>query len=364
MFNISFQVKNMIKKRIFISGILAVILVALLTGACYYLVPPETIPHPSPEPVPTATPLKPTPPLSSTPTPTVTPPKPPRIPVRVEVVSTKVFSYTDMGRVYPENVLVLHQGTSGNITLTLYSLENESHTVSLSFYVEGEIMDMEGVKCRFEPLTFDLSPKGKAHSTLILEAAPDASSGLYFPVVSVHVKGVGEYESAIDHILVFPHTPAYIFNVVAEGKQSPPPTPIPSPKPTTATPTPPPTPVPIPTPAPTPIPTPPPKPYEPKIEIKKGGKAYLIFYIVHPGIENPTLTLNLTYQSGALPAGIDAYITYNPLKIVQDPSRDSTLLLTLKAGLDAEEGTYRIVAKGTVDGVTYERAFNLKVVGS
>jgi len=73
------------------------------------------------------------------------------------------------------------------------------------------------------------------------------------------------------------------------------------------------------------IPTPPPKPYEPEI---------------------------------------DAYITYNPLKIVRDPSRESTLLLTLKAGLDAEEGIYRIVAKGAVDGVTYERAFNLKVVGS
>lgn len=65
----------------------------------------------------------------------------------------------------------------------------------------------------------DLPPKGKANSILILEAASDASNGLYFPVVSVYVKGVGEYESAIDHILVFPHIPAYIFNVVAEGKQ-------------------------------------------------------------------------------------------------------------------------------------------------
>jgi len=349
--------KRQIRKRIFISGILAVILVALLTGACYYLVPPETIPYPPPSltatPQPTSTPT-PTPISKPSPTPTpksTVPPGPVKTPVRVEIVSTEGFSYTDMGGVYPEKVLVLHQGTSGNITLTLYSLENESHTVSLSFYVEGEIMDMEGVKCRFEPLTFDLSPKGRANSTLILEAAPDASSGLYFPIISVYVKGLGEYQEVLGlPILVFPHTPAYIFRIIAETEKS---TPSPSPPIGNATPS--------------SFPTPPqpwePSPHEPEIQIAKGDETDIIFYI-HSMVGNPTLTLNLTYQSGALPEGINVYVTQDPLKIVQNLFRDRTLLVTLKVDLDAKEGIYHIVAKGTVDGVTYERAFNLKVIGS
>jgi len=350
------------KKRIFISGVLAVILVALLAGASYYLIPPETIPPPSPKPMPTATPPKPTPPLPGTPTPIPipmpTPPKPPRIPVRVEVVSTEGFSYTEMGYSRPRKVLVLHQGSSGNITLTIHSEENETHTIHLSFFVISmwESRDMEGVKCRFEPLTLDLKPKGKAESTLILKAASDAANGLYFPVISVYVEGLGEYQQSLDlPILVFPRTPAYIFTVV-EGRYPTPPTP-PTPETTV---TPPPPPPPFPTPPPTP---PPPKPYIPEIEVEKGGETYLIFYIEHPVVvRNPKLTLNLTYEAGTLPKGINVEITYNPLKVVQNPSIESSILVTLKAGPEAEEGNYRIVARGSVDGITYERAFNLKVV--
>jgi len=356
------------KKRIFISGVLAVILVALLAGASYYLIPPETIPPPSPKPVPTATPKpipvptatpKPTPPKTtpppSTPIPMPTPPKPPRIPVRVEVVSTEGFSYTEMGYGRPRKVLVLHQGSSGNITLTIHSEENETHTIHLSFFVIGmwESRDMEGVKCRFEPLTLELKPKGKAESTLILEAASDAANGLYFPVISVYVKGLGEYQQSLGlPILVFPKTPAYIFFTIIEYPR--PPTP-PTPETTV---TPPPLP-PFPTPPPTP---PPPKPYIPEIEVKRGGETYLIFYIEHPIMRNPKLTLNLTYEAGTLPKGINAEITYNPLKVVQNPSIESSILVTLKAGPEAKEGNYRIVARGSVDGIAYERAFNLKVV--
>ena len=347
------------RKRIFISGVLAVILIALLAGASYYLIPPETIPPPSPKPVPTATPPKPTPPLPGTPTPIPTPmptpPKPPRIPVRVEVVSTEGFSYTEMGYSHPRKVLVLRQGSSGNITLTIHSEENETHTISLSFYVIDmwKNRDMEGVKCRFEPLTLDLQPKGKAESTLILEAASDASNGLYFPVISVYVEGLGEYQQSLGlPILVFPRTPAYIFTIIEY------PTP-PTPQTPETTVTPPPTPLPFPTPPPTP---PLPKPYIPEIEVEKGEETYLIFYIEHPAVKKPKLTLNLTYESGPLPNGINMEITYNPLKVVQNPSIESSILVTLKTGPEAEEGSYRIVAKGSVDGIIYERVFNLKVV--
>ena len=348
------------RKRIFISGVLAVILVALLAGASYYLIPPETIPPPSPKPVPTATPPKPTPPLPSTPTPIPIPmptvPPGPRIWVKVGVVSTEGFDYTMMGYDHPKEVLVLHQGTSGKIKIAIALRGNESHKVSLSFYVMGEWKDMEGVKCRFDPPTLDLKPKGEAESTLILKAASDAANGLYFPVISVYVEGLGEYQQSLGlPILVFPRTPAYIFTVV-EGRYPTPPTP-PTPETTV---TPPPTPLPFPTPAPTP---PPPKPYIPEIEVEKGREIYLIFYIEHPVVmRNPKLTLNLTYEAGTLPKGINVEITYNPLKVVQNPSIESSILVTLKADPEAKEGNYRIVARGSVDGITYERVFNLKVV--
>lgn len=342
------------KKRIFVSGVLAVILVALLAGASYYLIPPETTPTLSPKPIPTPIPK---PPLLSTPTlipiPMPTVPPGPRIVVNVEVVSIEGFDYTVMGYGHPEKVLVLHQGGSGKIKLAIELQGNESRKASLSFYVIGKISkDMEGVKCRFEPLTLDLQPEEKAESILILEAASDAANGLYFPVISVYVKGLGEYEQSLDlPILVFPRTPDYIFIVY--------PTPPTSPTPETTV-TPPPTPLPYPTPHPTPLPTlPPPKPYVPEIEIKKGGEVYLIFYIEHPAVKSHTL--NLTYRSGTLPKGISVELTDNPLKVVPSP-RIESILVTLKVGPEVGEGSYRIVAKGSVDGAVYERVFNLKVV--
>ena len=343
------------KRRIFIAGVLAVILVALLAGASYYLIPPETMQYPSPKPVPTAAPKPiptPTPPPPGT-TPIPTIPPGPRTPVKVEVVSTEGFSYTYIGDGNPVKVPVLHQGTSGNVTLIVYSLDEKNHNVSLDLSVSGMNKEFEGVSYRFYPSTIELMPKGKVKATLVLKADSDAPNGLYLPMLSVYTEGKFRYGTTLDsYILVSPYTPAYIFHIIAETE-------IFALSPTTGeathTRTPPPFPTPIPTP-------PPPEPWEPEIRIARGEEAYIIFYI-YADVENPTLTLNLTYKSGALPEGINAYVTPDPLKIVQNPCRDKTLLLTLKVDPDVPEGTYRIVAKCTVNGVAYERVFNLKVVG-
>lgn len=251
-----------------------------------------------------------------------------------------------MGDASPRSVLVLHQGTSANITLNLYSDYNESCNVSFSLKLEG----LEGVNYRFYPSTFELQPKEVATSILTFEADSDAPSNLiYIPTLGIQFEGfLGGYEAGLRRdILVFPTTPSYIFSVYAE--ESPTPT---QPPPTNET---------TPPPYPTPIPTPTPEPsWEPEIQIKRGGEAQIIFYILTQ-IENPSLKLSLTYQSGELPEGINTEITQDPLKATQNYHTARSLLLTLTASSQTPEETYEITANGSVNSITFERKFHLKV---
>ena len=348
------------KRDIFLAVILAIVLVMLLGGASYYLLPPEPIPSPTPTVTPSPTPI-PTVTPSLAPTPTSTPPGPE---IRVEVVSLDGFSHTEMGGGAPEKVPVLHQGTSGNITLTVYSSDKRSHNVSLVLSVAGMNKELEGVKCKFYPSTLELAPQGEAGTTLMLEADLDAPNGLYLPMLSVYVEGDFKYGTNLPfYILVFPYTPAYIFyvNVQTPVAPSPPPTSVPTPIPTPTSPPPSPTDETTPTPIPTPIPTPPsPEPWKPEIQVERGEKTYILFYI-YTEIENPSLTLNLTCQPGALPAGINAEVTQEPLQVVQNPYIYKSLLLTLTIDPETPEGTYEIVAEGTVGQISYERTFRLHI---
>lgn len=64
---------------------------------------------------------------------------------------------------------------------------------------------------------------------LLLVVKDLAADRLYFPVISVYVKGLGEYEKTLGlSILVFPRDPSYIFTVV-EGRYPLAPTIIPKP---------------------------------------------------------------------------------------------------------------------------------------
>lgn len=351
------------KRGITLAVCFALILVTLLAGASYYLLPPEGMPPPSPAPTPIPT-TTPTPIPMPTPIPTPTPiPGPgPNFPVfpaiEVKVLSLEGFGYTEMGDGAPEKVPVLRQGTSANITLALLSYDEKSHNVSLSFNVAGEPKDIEGVKCEFHPLTLNLPPKGKAISILTLNAAADASNGLYLPMLGVYVEGFGEYETSMNfYILVFPYAPSYIFYIFAEEL----PTPTPPPA-TNFTPPPYPTPIPTPPPYPTPIPTPSSSlPWEPEIQVKKGGEARILFYILTE-IQSPTLTLNLTFNSSPLPEGIKAETTPNPIKAAPYPLTVRSLLLTLTVDSKTLEGKYDITAKCIVSQITYERVFHLKII--
>jgi len=322
----------------------ALILVGLLAGASYYFFPSEIAPYTSivptavPLPVPTSTPM----PAPQFPAPTPMPvPTPFHPEIEVKVASLEGFNYTEIGYAYrSETVLVLRQGTSANITLTLHSHDNESRNVSLSLASHSQDEELEGVNYRFHPSTLKLPPYGKANSTLTLEAASDAPSNMYYPLLGINIDDFYSYGKVLDfHILVFPYTPSYIFYISAEELL----TPLPPPSPTSET-----TPPPFPAPSPTP-----PPPLEPELQIQRGEKAHILFYI-STEIENPSLTLNLTYQSNSLPAGIRAYITQAPLK-------NKSLLLTITVDPQTPEATYEITAKGTVNQVTYERIFHLKI---
>ena len=314
------------KNRILVVIVAVSIIVGSMVGVNYYSTLPVPSPTTTPPPLPT-----PTPPMMLTPFPGIA----------WEVVPLEGWSFTLMGDASPRSVLVLHQGKSANITLNLYSDYDKSCNVSLSLKFEG----WEGVNYRFYPSTLELQPKEVATSILTFEADSDAPSNLFYgPPLGIQFKGfLGEYETNLRYnILVFPTTPSYIFSVYAE--ETPTPT---QPPPTNET-----TPPPYPTPSPTPPPWTSP-PWEPEIQIKRGGEAHVIFYILTQ-IENPSLKLSLTYQSGELPEGINANITPDPLTI-------RSLLLTLTASPQTPEETYEITANGSVNSITYERKFRLKV---
>lgn len=345
------------KREIILAVGFALILVVLLAGASYYILPPEVLPAPSPVPTPVPSPTT-TPPPVPTPTPIPIPiptPATPPMPTLIEweVASTQGFSYTDMGGASPEKVLVLRQGTSANITMKISSHYNESRRISLSlsFYggVEGIIYRLEGVNYKFHPSTLELPPEGTAYSTLILEAESNAPSSLiYYPTLDIQTEDFQlRFEMSLGFsILVFPYAPSYIFYIFAKEL----PTSAPPP-PTNFT-------IPPPYPTPMPIPTPPPlTPYEPEIQVKKGEEAHILFYIFSE-FENPSLTLNLTCDSGPLPEGIKAEVTREPLKTTIPYS---SLLLTLTIDPATLDGTYYITAKGSVNQFTYERVFQLIV---
>jgi len=291
-----------------------IIVVVGIAGAAYYL----TLPAPSPSPSLTPTPIplpRPTPFLPPTPLPT-----PPPI-IEVKVASLEGFSYTEIGGyAEPEKLPVLHQGTSANITLNVYSHYSENRNVSLSFIRSwGE--SLEGVNYKFYPSTLELQPEEMATSTLTLNADSDAPSNLVYPLyLVIQVEGFPEtYGQYLGFdILVFPATLSYIFLVYAEES-----------------------------------PTPTQPPLEPEIQIKRGGEAHVIFDIL-TDIENPSHKLSLTYHSGELPEGINANITPGILTV-------KSLLLTLTANPHTPEETYEITANGSVDSITYERKFHLKV---
>ena len=193
-----------------------------------------------------------------------------------------------------------------------------------------------------------MPPEGTAYSTLILEAESNAPSSLiYYPTLVIQTEDFqGGFETDLGFsILVFPYAPSYIFYILAVEL----PTPAPPP-PTNFT-------IPTPPPYPTPIPTPPPQsPYEPEIQVKK-GEAHILFYIFSE-FENPSLTLNLTYNLSLLPEGIKAEVAQEPLKT---PIPYTSLLLTLKIDPATPEGTYEITVKGNVNSITFERKIHLKV---
>jgi len=350
------------EKGMIFSVVFALILVVSLAGASYYLLPPEGSPYPSAAPsatpslIPTSTPIStPMPSSTSTPIPPSPSPTRPTFFPEIEVASLEGFDCTEMEYSVQPQVLVLHQGTSANITLNIYSYFNESLHVSLSLQPV-----MVSVNCEY-PSTLDLPPYGRAISTIVLEAAADAPSNLYNPQLDINVDGYGSMGSGLGiHILVFPSTPSYIFHVFAQMEESPSPSPTLSPTPSpTPLPTPPATPLPTPIPTPPPGATPPPWPWQPELQVERGKGMQILFYI-HTEVKNPSLSLNLTYQSGPLPAGINAHVTLNPL-----PSAAfQHLLLTITVDPETPEGTYEITAKGSVNQITYERVFHLKVTSS
>lgn len=284
-------------------AVIVIILAVAFAGAAHYLTLPAPILSPRPTPFLPPTPL----------------PTPPPI-IEVEVAFLEGFSYTELGYAEPEKFPVLHQGTSANITLNVYSHYSENCNVSLCLIRSwGE--SLEGVNYKFYPSTLELRPQEMATSTLTLNAESDTPSNLVYPLyLVIQIEGFpetyGEYLGC--DFLISPITPSYVFLVYADELTMPP-------------------------------------PWEPEIQIKRGGEATVIFYIL-PQIENPSFKLSLTYKSGELPKGIKANIKPDPLRV-------RSLLLTLTASPQTPEETYEIMANGSVDSIMFERRFHLKVTG-
>jgi hypothetical protein len=261
------------------------------------------------------TPYPPGPPLMQYP---LGPPPPPELDERVEYASIKGFALTKMetqGEL--SAVLVLPQGEAGSIPVTLISTGDENYTISLGLdlLAGGQL---KGVKYTFLPSTFSLKAGSQISSILSVQADSDAPTAFYNPIVDIYVK---EYESNIGkaffELLVYPHTPSYIFTIFGPSQPE---------QPTSANPP--------------RHPETPPKIVIPNVKAKLGEPVYVMFDI-ESGMAQ--VKVDLTYGSGAPPLDVateaetfylSPYGTYEMLR------------LTPAAG--APEGTYRMVAKISV----------------
>lgn len=319
-------------KRIILAVCLALVLFALLAGISYYFLSSGTSPSPVPTATPTVTPYESPPTVSPGPE------------VWLEVASTEGF---DHARSEWGSVVVLRPGTSGNITVRVSSTVSVPLRGTLTF---SPLDEVEGVDYAFYPSAIVVPPRGEAYSTLVLEAALNATNIMIWdPDVFLDFDGSRSrlgLELGLS-ILVFPYTPSYIFLISVAHLIFLAPTPTPTPGIT---------PTPYPTATPTPVPV-----QIPEIQVEKGGQAQILFYIMH--FSEPSLTLSSSYGSGQLPKGVKAEITLDPLKPREGFYGSGSLLLTLTVDNDASEETYTITAKCNVGirGLAQERVFNLKV---
>jgi hypothetical protein len=152
------------------------ILLIVLSGTSYYFLSSKE----APSPVPTATP-------AATATPQEVPPTFPSVPkLKLEVASTEGFDHARSERGL---VVVLRQGTSGNITVRVSSTANIPVRATLTFSGFWK-MELEGIDCAFYPSTVELPAGGEAYSTLVLEAASNATNIMIWdPDVFINVDG-------------------------------------------------------------------------------------------------------------------------------------------------------------------------------
>jgi len=296
-----------LRNRILFVIVAVLIIVGFMVGVYYYSILP--VPSASPSPSPTSTP---------TPSPSPWPPATwPQSVVGIEIAFREGFDFTEGEWGYESAVPfpVIRQGTSGNVTLTVASQEKKSINVSFNLF-DSNGKELGGIKCEFNPAVLNLPAYGKAVSTLTLEVAEDAPSEFYLPGWGYLVEGLESGHTVGCPFLVLPYVPSCIFDADHALTPS--------------------------------------KSWKPEIQIERGGKAYMLFYV----LTEMSLALNLTYQSGELPEGIKAEITQQPL------ARTSSLLVTFTVDPETPEGIYEIIAKGSKNQKAFERTFQLKVISS
>lgn len=290
--------------------------------------------------------------ISPTPTPTPGPKPPPKLDIRADLASTEGFNRTVIefqGELYP--VLVLPPGGTGSISISLISTGDQDYTVSLDVDLAGMNAKFEGVKYTFSPPILNLKVGATVNSILSIAVDSEAPTAFYSPMITANIKEWGGIGTAFFDLLIYHYTPTYIFRIVAPAPGMPAPMPIPE----TAqeeTPQPP-----------TDMPPTPTTPKPPSVEVTAGETVYIMFYI-DKGTDDPSVqaNINLAYDSGSQPLGIDAKYVYDPLKVVPVLSRDSVIIVTLTAAKNVPDGKYRITATISVDSYTTERTFYLLVI--
>jgi len=338
------------RRGIILAVILAVVIVAAIGGASYYL---TSISKPSPTPTLVPTPA-PTP--TFTPSPAI-PPKVPSLPFEFEsnLASSVGFNVTKGDLMGEEaSLLVLSPGGSGSVPYVLTSYSGEDVNVSLSIKVnpvffQGAAATMEGIKLSFSLSTLILKAGEVRDVILAVEVEPNATTGLFI-VDTYAITGSLTYGAGGFFLLISPYVPSYTFWVYeARGLETPEPTPAPTPSPTATS-----------APTPTYIPG-----ETPSIRLRTGGEVYVMFVVeTYSGEQTMPIEVNISYNSsppGTLPPGMSVEFLSDPLDVVSGV-RDRIFITSLKANSDASEGTYRMFMKGSVGSLKFGREFYLTVV--
>lgn len=310
------------KTKILLTVVSVVILVGIIFGVAYSLLPSRNsspiAPSPNSQKTPTVTSspsLKPS--TLTTPPPSLnTGPAPDAFDIKVNFNASRGFNTSITEDVASAPLFVLQPGSNGTLPFTVTSVINESVNVSMDVFLGSTEAKSYGVQFNISPENFTLNPGGQVQSVLTISADANAPATLYYPIIegqpnTSNYSGIGVSGPTL---MIANFTPSCMYTSIQQ----------------TGTP-----------------------PSGPTLNAHAGQKIIIAFDLPN---SSETLNLNVT-----LPSGFASDFSSTPLKATFYYGSANIYMLNVQVPQDTGPGTYEVYVTGTRGSFTFQRSFYLAI---